>query len=95
MQLNERNGIHFGDEFTKIELLGGAGGKDGGGKGGRGGAAASWRMELVLARLHRYVLNRTLLHQHALVTQRRMLHLTSADEYARLTFEYIESKVVS
>ena len=97
LRLNERNGIHFGDEFTKIDLLGGvAPGKgSGGGKGGSRGATASGRMEWVLARLHRYVLNRTLLHEHALATQRRMLHLTSADEFARLTFEYIESKVAS
>ena len=52
------------------------------------------RFAPVLPRLHRYVTNRSLLFEHAVKTQRRMLQLCSPDSYARDTFGYLERFVL-
>ena len=82
--LNERDDIGFGDEFTKIELPDPA-------TGSNQTTSHDFPSGYVLSRLHRYVIDRALLLEHAIRTQNRMKSIVDPQVYSELTFGYIEA----
>jgi len=75
MDMNSRNGLNWGDEFTKVS---------------RDSDSGKFVLDLAVARLHEYAVNRRLLYSHALKMQHNLeVHLSTRKHMAGI-FEHLD-----